>query len=150
MSDDPPSERLGLRGTLDLISSAFRTAGTANATGAITGGASYRFFSDKPDLQWAIKYITLVFLFGVATFAVSYIMLLLATIEVDQSLARSSEQNEWEKILWAQPQKTAAVWQVCSASLLNCHSFWWVIGAVFSGRIGLGDAGNSLPLSVAL
>jgi hypothetical protein len=63
MSDDLPSERLGLRGTLDLISSAFRTAGTANATGAITGGASYRFFSDKPDLQWAIKYITLVFLF---------------------------------------------------------------------------------------
>jgi hypothetical protein len=91
MSDDPPSERLGLRGTLDLISSAFRTAGTANATGAITAGASYRFFSDKPDIQWAIKYIALVFLFGVATFAVSYIMLLLATIEVDQSLARSSE-----------------------------------------------------------
>ncbi len=108
MSDDPPSERLGLRGTLDLISSALRTSGTANATGAITAGASYRFFSDKPDLQWAIKYITLVFLFGVATFAVSYIMLLLATIEVDQTLARSSEQNEWEKILWAQPQKTAA------------------------------------------
>jgi hypothetical protein len=110
MSDDLPSERLGLRGTLDLISSAFRTAGTANATGAITAGASYRFFSDKPDLQWAIKYITLVVLFGVATFAVSYIMLLLATIEVDQSLARSSEQNEWEKILWAQPQKTAAAY----------------------------------------
>ena len=104
MSDDPPSERLGLRGTLDLISSAFRTAGT----GAITAGASYRFFSDKPDIQWAIKYFTLVFLFGVVTFAVSYIMLLLATIEVDQSLARSSEQNEWEKILWARPQKTAA------------------------------------------
>src|ERR1700730_13236133 len=89
MSDAPPSERLGLRGTLDLISSAFRTAGT----GAITAGASYRFFSDKPDIQWAIKYFTLVFLFGVVTFAVSYIMLLLATIEVDQSLARSSEQN---------------------------------------------------------
>jgi hypothetical protein len=51
MSDEPKSDRLDLRGTLDLISNAFRTAGTANATGAITAGASYRFFSDKPDLR---------------------------------------------------------------------------------------------------
>jgi hypothetical protein len=107
MSDEAPSKRLGLRGTLDLISSAFRTAGTANATGAITAGASYRFFSDKPDLQWAIKYITLVFLFGVLTFAVSYITLFLATVEIDQSFGRSSEQTEWESLLLAQPQKTA-------------------------------------------
>jgi hypothetical protein len=108
MSDDPPSERLGLRGTLDLISSAFRPGGTANATGAITAGASYRFFSDKPDLQWAIKHITLVFLFGVLTFTVSYIMLFIATVEIDHSLGRSSAQAEWEHIVWAPPQKTAA------------------------------------------
>lgn len=37
---EPKSERLGLRGTLDLISNALRTADTANATGAITAGAS--------------------------------------------------------------------------------------------------------------
>jgi hypothetical protein len=40
MSEEPKSERLGLRGTLDLISNALRTADTANATGAITAGAS--------------------------------------------------------------------------------------------------------------
>ncbi len=105
MPDDPPSERLGLRGTLDLISTAFRTAGTANATGAITAGASYRFFSDKPDLQWALKHITLVFLFGVLTFAISYIMLFIATVEIDHSLGRSSAQAEWVHIVWAPPQK---------------------------------------------
>jgi hypothetical protein len=55
MSDDPKSDRLGLRGTLDLISTALRTAATANATGAITAGASYRFFSDKPDFQDTIR-----------------------------------------------------------------------------------------------
>jgi len=40
MSEEPKSERLGLRGTPDLISNALRTADTANATGAITTGAS--------------------------------------------------------------------------------------------------------------
>ena len=104
------SERLGLGGTLDLISTALRTAGTANATGAITAGASFRFFSDKPDLQWALKPILLLFLFGVLTFTFSYIALFFATVEIDHSLSRSSEPNEWENILWAQPrpQKTAA------------------------------------------
>jgi hypothetical protein len=106
MSDE--SERLGLRGTLDLISNALRTAGTANATGAITAGATYRFFSDKPDLQWAIKHITLLFLFGVATFVVSYLDLLLATTEVDHFLGHSAARAEWEYILGAEPQKTAA------------------------------------------
>jgi hypothetical protein len=38
-----------------VISTALRTAGTANATGAITAGASYRVFAEKPDLQWALK-----------------------------------------------------------------------------------------------
>jgi hypothetical protein len=108
MSDEPKSERLGLRGTLDLISTALRTAGTANATAAITTGASYRFFSDKPDIQWAIKYITLLFLFGVLTFAVSYIALFIATFEIDHSLLHSAEERaEWEHIVWEPPKKTS-------------------------------------------
>jgi hypothetical protein len=98
---------------------------------------TYPFFSDKPDLQWAIKYITLVFLFGVATFAVSYIMLLLATIEVDQSLARSSEQNEWEKILWAQPQKTAAEYgQSAQRAYLIAILFGGLSALCFLGGLG--------------
>lgn len=137
MSDDPPSERLGLRGTLDLISSAFRTAGTANATGAITAGASYRFFSDKPDLQWAIKHITLVFLFGVATFAVSYIILLRATLEIDQSFGRSSEQTEWETLLLAQPQKTAAEYARSARRAIVIAILFGALSAIcFMGGLG--------------
>jgi hypothetical protein len=107
MPDDSKSERLGLRGTIDLISNALRTAGTANATGAITAGASYRFFSDLPDLQWAVKQITIIFLFGVLSFTASYIALLIATLEIDNSLSRTSERQQWENILWAAPNKTS-------------------------------------------
>jgi hypothetical protein len=107
MPNDSQSERLGLRGTIDLISKALRTAGTANATGAITAGASYRFFSDLPDLQWAVKQITIIFLFGVLSFTASYIALLIATLEIDNSLGRTSERQQWENILWAAPNKTA-------------------------------------------
>jgi hypothetical protein len=106
MPDDSQSERLGLRGTLDLISNALRIVGTANTTGAITAGASYRFFSDLPDLQWAIKQITMIFLFGVLSFTASYIALLIATLEIDRSLGRSSERQQWETILWAALDKT--------------------------------------------
>jgi hypothetical protein len=103
MSDEPKADRLDLRGTLDLIFQALRTAGTANATGAITAGASYRFFADKPDLQWAIKQITVLFLFGVLTFACSYIALFID--EIDHSLGRSAAaQGEWEHIVWSPPQ----------------------------------------------
>ena len=80
MSDNQKLERLGLRGTLDLISNALRTVGTANATGAITAGASFRFI---PDLQWAIKQITMMFLFGILAFAISYMALLITTIEME-------------------------------------------------------------------
>jgi hypothetical protein len=135
MSDE--SERLGLRGTLDLISTALRTAGTANATGAITAGASYRFFSDKPDLQWAIKHITLLFLFGVAAFVISYLELLLATTEVDQSLGRSTARAEWENILGAEPQKTAAEYaKSARRAFLTAILFGGLSALCFVGGLG--------------
>ena len=64
-------------------------------------------------------------------------MLLLATIEVDQSLARSSEQNEWEKILWAQPQKTAAEYgQSAQRAYLIAILFGGLSALCFLGGLG--------------
>jgi hypothetical protein len=128
MTDQPKPDRLDLRGTLDLIFQAVRTAGTANATGALTAGASYRFFADKPDLQWALKHLTLLFLVGVLTFAVSYLGILLTTIAVDQSLALggSAARAEWEDILWAQPQPPTT-----AAKERRTAQRFWVIALLF-------------------
>jgi len=136
MSDEK-TDRLGLRGTLDLISNALRTAGTANATGAITAGASYRFFSDKPDVQWAIRYITLLFLFGVLTFALSYIALFIATLDVDNSLDGSSERQPWENIVFASPQKTAAEYAKSARRTFVIALLSGLLSAVFF-LVGLG------------
>ena len=99
MPDDSNSERLGLRGTLDLLSNALRTIGAANATGAIAAGASFRF-SDVAHGQGGLKIITIIFLIGVLTFIFSYSALLATTFHIDESMGRSLERQPWENILF--------------------------------------------------
>jgi hypothetical protein len=96
MADD--SEPLGLRSTLDLISSVLRTVGAANATGAFAVGTALRFFSDVPSTHEVIKTIFLFFLFGVVTFALSYAAMFVATLDLDRSMR--AEPQQWENLLF--------------------------------------------------
>jgi hypothetical protein len=86
------SERLGLRGTLTLFESAFRLVGGANATGAIASGVAYHAFSANADVQSTIKWAAILFLVGVMTFTVSYVLWLMASIDLDRSLG--PEEND--------------------------------------------------------
>jgi hypothetical protein len=83
---DPRSDRLGLRGTLTLIESAFRLVGGANATGLLASGVAYHAFSTNVDAQGTIKWTAVLFLVGVMSFTVSYVLWLMASVELDQSL----------------------------------------------------------------
>jgi hypothetical protein len=67
-----PSERLGIRGTLTLVENALKLLGGANATGALAVGVAYHTFSASTSNQTTVKVAGILFLIGVALFAVAY------------------------------------------------------------------------------
>jgi hypothetical protein len=83
---DAKSERLGLRGTLSLFESAFRLVGGANATGALAAGVAYHAFAGKVEVQSSIKWAAVLFLLGVMAFTISYVLWLMASLDLDRSL----------------------------------------------------------------
>src|SRR5476651_657545 len=99
------TDRLGLRGTLALLESAYRLVGAANATGAIAAGAAFHAFEKYSDVQSFLKIAAFLFLLGVLCFAFVYAIWLFGTIELDQSLYRSDEARS-EDVFLARSKQT--------------------------------------------
>ncbi|MGA8615106.1 MAG: hypothetical protein WB760_26195 [Xanthobacteraceae bacterium] len=89
-----------LRDTLDQTTSTLRMLGTANATGALAAGAAFQSFAAHPEIQMSIKIALLAYLFGIVLFALSYVILLDASIEADFFTMASEERVKWEEIFW--------------------------------------------------
>jgi hypothetical protein len=99
MSDHQP---LSVKETFDIYRSTLRLVGAANATGAIAAGAAFHAFEKLPAAQSFIKYVVLVFLFGVLAFAVSSVAMFISQSEFDRYFvaSRAKERADWEKIIW--------------------------------------------------
>ena len=79
--------------------------GTANATAAIAAGAAFQGFAAHPEIQQSIKIALLTYLFGILLFAISYLMLLSASIEADFFVMALEERVKWEEIFWLLKKK---------------------------------------------
>jgi len=105
------SERLGVRGTLTLVENALKLLGGANATGALSVGVAYHTFSANTSYQTTIKVAGILFLIGVALFAVAYALWFMTAIEWDQSLKTSKDKDEESLIFDNTKVKSAEEWR---------------------------------------
>jgi hypothetical protein len=85
MADIKP-DRLGQRGVLALIESAYKLVGGANATGALASGVAYHAFHLNAGVQGTIRNCAIAFLLGTMTFTIAYAVLITASIDLDRSL----------------------------------------------------------------
>ena len=93
-------EPLGSRGFFELCDSGLRMLGTANATGAIAAGAAFQAFAQNVELQRTVKLVAVVFLFGILAFAVAYMSLSTAKIQLENFITGSRERLEWHELFW--------------------------------------------------
>jgi hypothetical protein len=91
------------KGLMDIYTTALRSLGTANATGAIAAGAAFHAFEKVAAAQGSVKAVVMTFLLGVLAFAVSYIALFVTQAEMERYFAQSGEQSDWVKVFWAAP-----------------------------------------------
>jgi uncharacterized membrane protein (DUF485 family) len=135
MSDEK-IERLGLRGRLAHWESGIRLLGGANTTGAIAAGAAFHAFDKNVGVQNAVATAAVLFLFGIFAFIIAYVVLFVATDEVDQSLHEG--EPTWPEYLWWVPTQSAEEYKKAAhkhfvvAAILSLASFiLFIIGFAF-------------------
>jgi hypothetical protein len=82
-------DRLGLRGTFNLIESTLRIIGGANATGALASGAAFHAFHGNVDAQLYIKTAGVLFLLGVIAFCVAFAGCFCSAVEARRVILRT-------------------------------------------------------------
>ena len=102
---DAQSQKLGLRGVLEVYTTSARMVGTANATGAIAGGVAFNALGQNTLLQGSIKVAIGLFLAGILAFTISYVALMIGTIQMDNYFMASKDLSDWEKVIWPQKKK---------------------------------------------
>ena len=101
---DKKSERLGLRGVLNLIESTLKLIGGANATGAITAGAALHTLGQKEEMLGSIQFAAVVFLLGLTFFAVAYMFWVMTSIEMDNVVRADDAGIGYDEVLLPKKQ----------------------------------------------
>ena len=138
-------DRLGLRGTFNLIESTLRIIGGANATGALASGAAFHAFHGNVDAQLYIKTAGVLFLLGVIAFCVAFAGCFCSAVEADKSL-RLDEGAGAEKILW--PNETGTVEEIQKQA--RNHFIIAMLSGLFSAAFFLFGLLSAIGLALRL